>query len=156
VISAPGFGPGPTQNKFLLMITPIAAKIIPRKPLDRGEPETYTLSHDPAQAAAWKTDPLVHLYSTPRWAVEYLRAAKEAKSLLAQLSLPVLVVMGSEDVTVDQEDIRAAVEAAGSNVTFRVYPGAYHEVHNEIPEIRELMLAETLEWMEENLAGAEA
>jgi len=75
------------------MITPIAAKIIPRKPLDRGEPETYTLSHDPAQAAAWAADPLVHSYSTPRWAVEYLSAAKEAKALLAKLSLPVRVVM---------------------------------------------------------------
>ena len=155
VISAPGFGPGPSQNKFLLMITPIAAKLIPRKPLDRGEPETYTLSHDPAQAAAWAADPLVHSYSTPRWAVEYLRAAKEAKALLAKLSLPVLVVMGSEDVTIDMADIRQAVEAAGPNVTFRVYPGAYHEVHNEIREIRELMLAETLEWMEHNLAAAE-
>jgi alpha-beta hydrolase superfamily lysophospholipase len=156
VISAPGFGPGPSQNRLLLMITPIAAKIIPRKPLDRGEPETYTLSHDPDQAAAWADDPLVHPYSTPRWAVEYLRAAREAKSLLAQLSLPVLVVMGSEDVTIDREDIREAVAAAGPNVTFREYPGAYHEVHNEVPEIREVMLAETLAWMDEKLADAEA
>jgi len=154
VISAPGFGPGPDQNKLLLLITPIAAKIIPRKPLDRKLSGEYTLSHDPAQAAAWDADPLVHPYATPRWAVEYLRAAKEAKSLLAKLSLPVLVVMGEEDVTVQKEDIREAVAAAGPNITFRTYPGSYHEVHNEIAEIREPMLAETVSWMDEKLMGA--
>jgi alpha-beta hydrolase superfamily lysophospholipase len=99
---------------------------------------------------------LVHPHATPRWAVEYLRAAKEAKSLLAKLSLPVLVIMGEEDVTVQKKDILEAVAAAGPNVTFRTYPGAYHEVHNEIPEIREPMLAETVSWMDEKLAGAAA
>ena len=154
VISAPGFGPGPDQNKLLIMITPIANLIIPRKPLDRGSSKEYTLSHDPAQAAAWDADPLVHPYATPRFAVEYMRAAKEAKSLLGQLTIPVLIIMGEEDITVSQKDIREAVAAAGPNVTFRIYPGAYHEVHNEIPEIRERMLAETVAWMEENLLGA--
>ncbi len=154
VISAPGFGPGPDQNKLLLFMTPIAARIIPRKPLDRKLSGEYTLSHDPAQAAAWDADPLVHPYATPRWAVEYLRAAREAKSLLSQLTIPVLVVMGEEDITVQTQDIREAVAAAGPNVTFRTYPGAYHEVHNEKAEIREPMLAETTEWMDENLVSA--
>lgn len=152
VLSAPGFGPGPDQNKLLLMLTPIAAKIIPRKPLDRKPPAEYRLSHDPAQAAAWDADPLVHPYATPRWAVEYMRAAREAKALLARLRLPVLLVMGEEDVTIDREAIREAVAASGPNVTFRTYPGAYHEVHNEIPEIRERMLTETMAWVEEQLA----
>ncbi len=155
VISAPGFGPGPDQNKLLLLMTPIAAKIIPRKPLDRKLSGEYTLSHDPAQAAAWDADPLVHPYATPRWAVEYLRAAKEAKTLLAKRSLPVLVVMGEEDVTVQKKDILEAVAAAGPNITFRTYPGAYHEIHNEIAGIREPMLEETTSWMDEKLAGVQ-
>ena len=156
VISAPGFGPGPDQNKLLLLITPIANLIIPRKPLDRGSFQRFTLSHDPAQAAAWDADPFVHPYATPRFAVEYMRAAKEAKSILARLTIPILIIMGEEDVTVSQRDIRAAVAAAGPNITFRTYPGAYHEVHNEIPEIREPMLAETVSWLEEKLIGASA
>jgi alpha-beta hydrolase superfamily lysophospholipase len=153
VISAPGFGPGPDQNKLLLMITPIANLIIPRKPLDRGLSEEYTLSHDPAQAQAWNTDPLVHPYATPRFGVEYMRAAREAKKLLAQLMIPVLVVMGEEDVTVSQKDIREAVAMASDNLTFRTYAGAYHEVHNEIAEIREPMLVETAAWLDEKLLG---
>jgi len=156
VISAPGFGPGPDQNKLLLLLTPLANKIIPRHPLDRHPPEEYRLSHDPDQAAAWDADPLVHPYATPRWAVEYLRAAKEAKSQLAKLKLPVLVVMGEEDVTIQRDKIIEAVAAAGPNVTFRTYPGAYHEVHNEIPEIREPMLAETVTWVEEKVVKTPA
>ena len=153
VISSPGFGPGPDQNKLLIMLTPLANWIIPRKPLNRGEYPEYTLSHDPEQAALWKSDPLVHNYATSRFAVEYMRAAKEAKAILARLHLPILVIMGEEDITISRKDIREAVAAAGPNVLFRTYPGSYHEPHNEIPEIREPMLAETLAWMEEKLFG---
>ncbi len=156
VISAPGLGPGPDQNQLLLALTPILARIIPRRPIDRGEPETYRLSHDPAQAAAWKADPLVHPYVTPRWAIEYLNAAKTAKDLLAKIRIPLLVVMGEEDVTVDTGLIREAVAKAGPNVTFLTYPGAYHEVHNEIAEIRNAMLTQTVSWMNQSLFSAEA
>ena len=150
-ISAPGFGPGPDQNQLLLKLIPILARVIPRKPLDRGSSGEYRLSHDPAQARAWDEDPLVHPYATPRWAVEYLRAAREAKDLFPKLTLPILVIMGEEDVTVDTALIREAVAAAGPNVTFRTYPGAYHEVHNELPEIREPMLRDLVTWMNEHL-----
>ncbi len=154
VISAPGLGPGPDQNQVLLRLTPLLARIIPRRPIDRGEPEEYRLSHDPSQAAAWKADPLVHPYVTPRWAIEYLNAAKAAKDLLAKLSIPLLVVMGEEDVTVDTGLIREAVANAGPNVTFRTYPGAYHEVHNELPEIRDAMIRETVQWMNQALLSS--
>ncbi len=151
VLSAPGFGPGPDQNQLLLKLMPILSLLMPRHAFDRGESEEYRLSHDPAQAAAWDADPLVHPYATPRWANEYLKAAREAKDLLARLTIPILVVMGEEDVTVDTRLIREAVAAAGPNVTFRTYPGAYHEVHNELPEIREPMIRDVVAWMNEQL-----
>ncbi len=154
VLSAPGFGPGPDQNQLLLKLMPILARLMPRHPFDRGESDEYRLSHDPAQAQAWDQDPLVHPYATPRWAMEYLRAAAEAKDLLARITIPLLVVMGEEDVTVDTQLIREAVAAAGPNVTFRTYPGAYHEIHNEIPEIRDPMIAETVQWMNQHLLNA--
>ena len=154
VLSAPGFGPGPDQNQLLLKLMPILARLMPRHSFDRGESDEYRLSHDPAQAQAWDQDPLVHPYATPRWAMEYLRAAAEAKDLLARIPIPLLVVMGEEDVTVDTQLIREAVAAAGPNVTFRTYPGAYHEIHNEIPEIRDRMIAETVQWMNQHLLNA--
>jgi alpha-beta hydrolase superfamily lysophospholipase len=89
----------------------------------------------------------VHDLATPRFAVKYLRAAAEAKLQLGRLRLPLLVVLGEEDVTIKQADIREAVATAGDNLTFITYPGAYHEVHNEIPEIREKMLADIVAWM---------
>jgi len=150
-ISAPGFGPGPDQNQLLLKLLPILSRLFPRKTLDRGGSDEYRLSHDPAQAEAWDADPLVHSYATPRWAVEYLKAAKEAKDLLAQLTIPILVIMGEEDVTVDTSLIREAAAAAGPNVTLRTYPGAYHEVHNELPEIREPMIRDLVAWMNAQL-----
>ena len=152
VLSSPGFGAGPQQDKLLILFLPLGNKIIPRKPLKRKEYE-YALSHAPGEEEAWNNDPLVHPYSTPRWGVIYLKAAKEAKALLAKLAVPILVIMGEEDVTVSRQAIREAVAAAGPNVTFYTYAGAYHEVHNELPEIRNAMLADTLHWLEENLAA---
>ena len=151
VISAPGFGPGPDQNQLLLRLLPILSRLMPRHTLDRKWSEEYRLSHDPAEAVAWNEDPLVHPYVTPRWAVEYLKAAKEAKTLLARLTIPILIVLGDADVTVDVGLIREAAAQAGPNVTLRVYPNAYHEVHNELPEIREAMLADVRAWLNARL-----
>jgi lysophospholipase len=147
ILSAPGFGPGPDQNKRLISLARILAKFAPTLTIPRGSSGEYKLSHDPAQAAAWDADPYVHNYATPRFAVLYLQAAAEAKTQLGQLRLPLLVVMGEEDVTINQTDIREAVAAAGDNLTFITFPGAYHEVHNEIQEIREDMLRTAVAWM---------
>ena len=154
VLSAPGFGAGPRQDKVLILLLPLANKIIPRKPLKRKDFPDYTLSHAPGESEAWYSDPLVHPYSTPRWGVIYLKAAKEAKALMPKLKLPILVIMGEEDITVSREEIREAVAASGPNVTFHTYAGSYHEPHNELPEIREAMLADTLQWLDEKLADA--
>ena len=102
ILSAPGFGPGPDQNKRLLALARIIAKFAPTLTIPRGSSGEYRLSHDPAQAAAWDADPYVHNYATPRFAVLYLQAAEEAKTQLGQLRLPLLVVMGEEDVTINQ------------------------------------------------------
>ena len=83
--------------------------------------------------------------------MQYLQAATEAKAQLRRLRLPILVVMGEDDVTINQDDIREAVAAAGDNLTFVTFPGAYHEVHNEIQEIREKMLSTAVAWMAEKL-----
>ncbi len=123
----------------------------PTLTINRSSSGEYRLSHDPAQAAAWDDDPYVHSYATPRFAVRYLQAAAEAKSQLGQLRLPLLIVMGEEDVTINQVDIREAVAKAGDNLTFITYPGAYHEVHNETPEIRENMLLTAVTWMVEQM-----
>ncbi len=147
ILSAPGFGPGPDQNKRLIALARIIAKFAPTLTIHRGSSGEYKLSHDPAQAAAWDADPDVHDLATPRFAVQYLQAAAEAKSQLGHLRLPLLVVMGEDDVTINQQDIREAVATAGDNLTFITYPGAYHEVHNEIPEIRENMLRTAVAWM---------
>ena len=147
ILSAPGFGPGPDQNQLLLAAARVLAKITPTLAIHRGSSGEYKLSHDPAQATAWDADPYVHDLATPRFAVKYLRAAAEAKLQLGRLRLPLLVVLGEEDVTIKQADIREAVATAGDNLTFITYPGAYHEVHNEIPEIREKMLADIVAWM---------
>jgi alpha-beta hydrolase superfamily lysophospholipase len=151
VVSAPGFGPGPDQNQVLLRLLPILARLVPRRTIDRKWSGEYRLSHDPAEAVAWDNDPLVHPYVTPRWAVEYLRAAREAKALLARIPIPILVILGDADVTVDAELVRQAAADAGPNVTLKEYAGAYHEVHNEVPEIREKMLADVRAWMNAQL-----
>jgi alpha-beta hydrolase superfamily lysophospholipase len=154
VLSAPGFGAGPRQDKLLMLLMPLAAKIIPRKPLKRKEFPDYTLSHAPGEAEAWHSDPLVHPYSTSRWGVIYLKAAKQAKALMPQLKLPILVIMGEEDITVSREAIQEAVAASGPNVTFHIWPGSYHEPHNELPEIRNAMLTATMQWLEAALFDA--
>jgi alpha-beta hydrolase superfamily lysophospholipase len=51
---------------------------------------------------------------------------------LPSLTLPLLILQGSDDKLVNQEGARMLYEKAGSkDKTLKIYEGFYHEVHNE-------------------------
>jgi alpha-beta hydrolase superfamily lysophospholipase len=71
--------------------------------------------------------------------------------------LPVLLVSGSEDAVGDQgrgpKLLARAYEFVGmKDVTTRIYDGARHELLNEIPECRERVTADLLEWLQQRSA----
>jgi acylglycerol lipase len=98
---------------------------------------------------AYRTDPLVHHGKLPVRTVAEIAAATEAfPEQVASLTLPLLLVHGSEDRLVSVQGSRMVHERASSeDKTLKIYDGLFHEVLNELPEDRERVLADIGVWL---------
>jgi acylglycerol lipase len=91
------------------------------------------LSHDPAVVKAYAEDPLVFHKKTPaRLAAEMLKTMKKVTDNIGKISLPFIVLQGSQDKLVDPAGATMLYEQAGStDKTIKIFEGFYHECHNE-------------------------
>jgi acylglycerol lipase len=109
-----------------------------------------TVSRDPAEVEAYRTDPLVHHGKLPVRTVAEIAAATEAfPEQVGSLTLPLLLVHGSEDRLVSVQGSRMVYERASSeDKMLEIYDGLFHEVLNELPEDRVRVLADIVAWLQ--------
>ena len=95
--------------------------------------DATAISRDPAVVKAYADDPLVFHGKTPaRLAAEMLKAMMRVTAETDKITLPFIVVQGSEDKLVDPAGAQMLYDKAGSkDKTLKIYKGLYHEVHNE-------------------------
>jgi acylglycerol lipase len=107
------------------------------------------VSRDPAEVEAYRSDPLVHHGKLPVRTVAEIAAATEAfPEQVASLTLPILLVHGSEDRLAPVRGSRMVYERARSlDKTLEIYDGLFHEVLNELPEDRARVLADIIAWL---------
>jgi len=107
------------------------------------------VSRDPAEVEAYRTDPLVHHGKLPVRTVAEIAAATEAfPEQVGSLTLPLLLVHGSEDRLAPVQGSRMVYERASSqDKTLKIYEGFFHEVLNEPLEDRERVLADIVAWL---------
>jgi acylglycerol lipase len=127
-----------TMGKMLSVIAPKAGVLA----LD-----PTGISRDPEVVKAYVEDPLVFHGKTPaRLAAEMLKAMQRVTEEVEKITLPIIVVQGSEDKLVDPDGAQMLYDRAVSkDKTLKIYQGAYHEVHNE-PE-REIMFKDLETWL---------
>jgi acylglycerol lipase len=108
-----------------------------------------TISRDSREVEAYRTDPLVHHGKLPLRTVGEIAAATEAfPEQVPSLTLPLLLVHGSEDQLAPVQGSRMVHERASSeDNTLTVYDGLFHEVLNELPEDRERVLDDIVGWL---------
>ena len=109
------------------------------------------ISRDPAVVQAYIDDPLVYTGKTSaRLAAEMLKAMQRVSAQAARITLPILILQGSEDKLVDPKGAQMLYDKVGSaDKTYKLYEGLYHEVHNE-PE-HDLVLDDVGAWLEAHL-----
>jgi acylglycerol lipase len=107
------------------------------------------VSRDPAEVEAYRSDPLVHHGKLPVRTVAEIAAATESfPGQVASLTLPLLLVHGSEDRLAPVRGSRMVYERASSlDKTLEIYDGLFHEVLNELPEDRARVLADIIAWL---------
>jgi alpha-beta hydrolase superfamily lysophospholipase len=115
--------------------------------------EAEGVCRDPAVVEAYVSDPLVHTgKTTARLAAELLKAMDRVAAGAARITLPLLLVQGSDDKLVDPAGTRMLYDTVSSgDKELEVYDGFYHEVFNE-PE-RSRVLGDVERWLEAHLSS---
>ena len=150
LLAGEGFPPA------LLALNRLLGRVLPR--LRLVSLPTEGISRDPAWVNQTRADPLIyHGPGTVRLGNAILAAQGRARDRLAEVDLPLLAVHGAADALVDPAGARMLVEGtSSSDRTLRLYEGAFHEVHNDLPPAREAMLSDLLAWLDAHTAVAKS
>src|SRR6201996_1804198 len=149
VLSGPAVAAQLAVSPLLGRIAKTMGAIAPGLPLQALD--ASAVSRDPAVVDAYNTDPLVYHGKIPGGVARALLLVGEAMLQRApSLTVPLLVVHGSDDRLIPAEGSRLLVDAVGStDVELKIYPGLYHEVFNE-PE-QEQVLDDVVGWLNARL-----
>ncbi len=91
------------------------------------------ISRDPEVVEAYVNDPLVyHGKTTARLGAESLSAMLRVTAEAGKITLPFIVVQGSQDSLVEPAGAQMLYDKASSeDKSLKIYEGLYHEVFNE-------------------------
>jgi len=104
------------------------------------------LSRDPAVAASYTQDPLVHDRISAKMYVECAAAAAWALKHAGDLTLPALLLHGGDDRLTSVKGTRQFWKTANKpQVEHREYPGMYHEIHNDLG--KEAVFKDIEDWL---------
>jgi acylglycerol lipase len=136
-------------SPLLLTVASVLSKIAPKMPtivLDGT-----AISRDQAVVDKYDSDPLNYRGGVPaRTGGEMNRVIKFIKTNMEKITLPILIMHGTEDRLADPQgskDLYANVKSADK--TLRLYDGLYHEILNE-PEQGEV-IADMVQWLDAHL-----
>ncbi len=131
VISAPALKPGEGISPAVIAVARVLSAVTPRMGVQALD-SSY-ISQDKSVVEAYDKDPLVFRGKiTARLGSELFSTMKAVEPHLQSITIPLLILQGTEDKLVNQEGAKSLYAKAGSkDKTLKIYEGFYHEVHNE-------------------------
>ena len=145
VVSAPALDTSAATGAQRVL-APVLSRLLP----DLGvlALDAETISRDPAVVAAYRSDPLNHTGKVrARTGAEMMLATAAMPTRLRALTMPVFVLHGGDDrLMPPAASEMVPAHAASADLTRRVYPGLYHEPHNE-PE-KDQVLDDVVAWLD--------
>ncbi len=126
----------------------VAGRIVPWLPLDNGI-RSDQLTRDEEMRRAVDRDPLYQRTVTPRWFGESGAAQRRVLEGGSAIELPALVLVADADpIALPAASVRF-FEALGSrDKELRRYPGALHELFNELPDVRQQAMGDVAAFIE--------
>ncbi len=132
-------------------ISRILSAVLPRLGMFSVDPSL--VSRDPAAVERYSRDPFNLRGKVPaRTLGEIVRFVQSLPAALPALQLPLLVLHGRDDKLAGvsgSEMVMAKVSA--KDKTLNVYEGLYHEIFNELPEDRERVIRDLVDWIVERV-----
>jgi len=148
ILSAPSVKISKDISPFLQKISSMLSKFFPKRPTIKLE--TAALSRDPEVLKRRDNDPLVYQGKILlRTGAEILRATKLIQAQMEKISLPLLILHGTEDRFADVEGSKMLYAGVKErDKTLKLYEGLFHEIMNE-PE-KEQVLDDIVTWMNDH------
>ncbi|MBM4534006.1 alpha/beta fold hydrolase [Rhodococcus hoagii] len=149
ILSAPAVDVVGGKPRVVIEIGKILGRFAPGIPVETLDAKS--VSRDPAVVAAYESDPLVHHGKVKAGIARgMILAAESFPARLPSLTIPVLLLHGTEDRLADVSGSRMIAAHAGSkDLTLKTYDGLFHEVFNE-PE-QEKVLDDLVDWLRPRL-----
>ncbi|KAM3381493.1 monoacylglycerol lipase [Capsicum galapagoense] len=146
VLTSPAVGVQPTHPIFKVL-APIFSFLFPRYQFSAANKRGVAVCRDPAALLAKYSDPLVFTGSIRvRTGYEILRIAAYLQQNLCKLTVPFLVLHGSDDVVTDPECSKKLYEEASStDKSIKLYKGLLHDLLFELE--REEIMKEIIDWL---------
>ncbi|KAK4362698.1 hypothetical protein RND71_017939 [Anisodus tanguticus] len=150
VLTSPAVGVQPAHPIFTVL-APIFSFLLPRYQFSAANKRGTLVSRDPAALLAKYSDPLVFTGSIRvRTGYEILRITAYLQQNLCKLTVPFLVLHGSDDTVTDPEGSKKLYEEASStDKSIKLYKGLLHDLLFE-PE-REEIMKEIIDWLNQRL-----
>jgi len=146
VLSSAALKIGPDVPKPLQLLAPIVSLLAPHARLSGIDPKS--ISRDPAEVKAFKTDPLVCLLKIPaRTGAEILSAIAANRAAAGVMTQPLYIFHGGRDTLTDPNGSRDMHQAwGGSDKTLRIWTDSVHETLNDLDRVA--VARELLDWVE--------
>ena len=145
ILSAPMVAVGSSIPPLLIKASKILGALAPNLPVLKLDHST--VSRDPQVVEKYDTDPLNYRGKLQaRTGAEINRFLQYIQANMHRITLPLLIMQGSEDRLVDPSGSRLLYEkAASQDKTLKIYEGLYHEILNE-PE-KEQVMDDMIAWI---------
>lgn len=149
IVSGVLLQPGQPAQPLLVAIARLLSRYWPTAPL-RLNLDVNALSRDSAVVQAYRSDPLVHNRASARWGTEVLQTIESVKAQVKKIRDPLLILHGEADTINRVEGARWLFrEVAFTDKELRIYPGGFHEPHNDLDKTQ--VLQDIAEWLERHL-----
>ncbi|XVE63955.1 hypothetical protein DITRI_Ditri07aG0062100 [Diplodiscus trichospermus] len=146
ILTSPAVGVQPSHPIFVVL-APVISFLVPRYQVSVANKKGMPVSRDPQALVAKYSDPLVYTGSIRvRTGYEILRITSYLQQNMNRLSVPFLVLHGTDDTVTDPQASRKLYEeAALTDKTIKLFEGLLHDLLFE-PE-RETIMDDIIQWL---------
>ncbi|XP_019574160.1 monoglyceride lipase isoform X1 [Rhinolophus sinicus] len=143
-----------SATTFKVLAAKVLNLVLPNMSL--GPIDASVLSRNKTEVDLYNTDPLICRAGLKVcFGIQLLNAVSRVERALSKLTVPFLLLQGSADRLCDSKGAYLLMESAKSqDKTLKIYEGAYHVLHKELPEVTNSVFHEINMWISQRTAAA--
>nr|XP_004665177.1 monoglyceride lipase isoform X1 [Jaculus jaculus] len=145
-----------SATTFKVLAAKVLNLVLPN--LSLGPIDSSVLSRNKAEVDLYDSDPLICRAGLKVcFGIQLMNAVSRVERALPKLTLPFLLLQGSADRLCDSKGAYLLMDSARSqDKTLKLYEGAYHVLHKELPEVTKSVFHEINMWVSQRIPMAGA